>query len=344
MSAMMKVSEIAARVEGVLLGDGSGEIHSVAGLREAGPADLAFLSNAKYHGLLKQTRAGAVLVKDDWAGEAGVPLIRVANPDAAFAKITECFRPPPIRHPPGIAASASIAADALLGRDLHIGENAVIGAGARIGDRCVIQAAAIVGSGAALGADCQIFSGAVLREYVILGDRVTIHNNAVIGSDGFGYTVNPDGSRSKVPQVGTVRIGDDVEIGACVCVDRARFGETRIGKGVKIDNLVQIAHNVVVGDHAVIVSQTGVSGSSVIGEKAILAGQVGVAGHLTIGAGAVIGAQGGVTKDVPPGSYVWGTPAQPFPQYSKSLAHVNRLPKLQEKLADLEARLAKLEG
>jgi len=344
MRVMLKVSEIAKQLGGELCGNGEGEIHSVAGLREAGPTDLSFLNNVKYQGLLKQTRAGAVLVKKDWSGDANVPLIRVENPDAAFAKATESFRPPPIHLAPGIAASAVIAADAALGRDVHVGENAVIGPGARLGDRCVVQAGALIGAGAVLGEDCQIFSGAVLREYVILGNRVTIHNNAVIGSDGFGYSVNPDGSRTKVPQVGTVRIGDDVEIGACVCVDRARFGETRIGKSSKIDNLVQIAHNVVVGEHVVIVAQTGISGSSVVGEKAILAGQTGVAGHLTIGAAAVVGAQAGVTKDVAPGAYVWGTPAQPFQDYSKSLAQVNRLPKLLEKIAALEARLAKLES
>lgn len=335
--------ELAALLEGELEGDSNTPITSVAGLREAGPHDLSFLNNSKYAKFLKETRAGIVLVQKDWQGEHAVPLIRVENPDTAFAKATEHFRPAPVRRPPGIAASAILGKEVTLGADAHIGENVVIADGVHIGDRCEIHAGVVIGEGAKLGDDVVLHAGAVLREHVILGHRVIIHNNAVIGSDGFGYSVDASGVRTKVPQVGIVRIGDDVEIGACVCVDRARFGETRIGNGAKIDNLVQIAHNVVVQDHAVIVSQTGISGSSVVGKHAILAGQVGVAGHLTIGEHAVVGAQGGVTKDVPPKTYVWGTPAQPFEHYSKSLAHVSRLPKLQQRLAALEARIAQLE-
>lgn len=339
---MLTASEIAASLQGDLSGDPDVHITSVAGLREAGPGDLSFLNNPKYNGLLRQTRAGAVLVRRDWEGDSPATLIRVDNPDAAFAKITERFRPPPVSHPPGVDPTARIAESATLGREIHVGPNVVIEAGARVGDRSVLLAGVVVGEGATVGADALLHAGAVLREHVVLGDRVIIHNNTVIGSDGFGYSVDEQGVRTKVPQVGTVRLGDDVEIGANCCVDRARFGETRIGNGVKIDNLVQIAHNVVVGDHAVIVSQVGISGSTVVGEKAILAGQVGVAGHLTIGARAVVGAQGGVTKDVQPGTYVWGTPAQPFDKYSKSLAHVARLPKLQRRIAELEAKVEEL--
>ncbi len=343
-TASCSLSELAHRLDGILEGASDPPVTSVAGLREAGPSDLSFLNNPKYAKLLRETRAGAVLVSKTWEGEHGCALIRVDNPDAAFAKATEIFRPAPVRRVPGIAASAVIGRDVILGEDAHIGENAVIADGVHIGNRCEIHAGVFIGENAKLGEDIVLHAGAVLREHVILGDRVIIHNNAVIGSDGFGYSVDAAGVRTKVPQVGTVRIGDDVEIGACVCVDRARFGETRIGNGVKIDNLVQIAHNVVIQDHAVIVSQTGISGSSVVCQHAILAGQVGVAGHLTIGEHAVVGAQGGVTKDVPPKTYVWGTPAQPFEQYSKSLAHVSRLPKLQQKLAALEARIAQLEA
>jgi UDP-3-O-[3-hydroxymyristoyl] glucosamine N-acyltransferase len=337
-------NELARFLEGELVGTAEVPITSVAGLREAGPSDLSFLNNPKYAKLLKETRAGAVLVSKTWEGEHACALIRVENPDAAFAKATELFRPAPVKRLPGIAASAVIGKEVVLGEDAHIGENVVIGDGTFIGDRCVIHPGVVIGECVRIGSDAVLHAGAVLREHVILGDRVIIHNNAVIGSDGFGYSVDSNGVRTKVPQVGIVRIGDDAEIGACVCVDRARFGETRIGNGVKIDNLVQIAHNVVVHDHAVIVSQTGISGSSVVGKHAILAGQVGVAGHLTIGEHAVVGAQGGVTKDVQPKTYVWGTPAQPFDQYSKSLAHVSRLPKLQQKLAALEKRLADLES
>lgn len=338
------IDELASLVGGVVEGDGSTMLQSVAGLREAAPGDLSFLSNAKYGKLLSQTRASAVLVGRDWQGETGATLVRVDNPDVAFTKATEFFRPPPVICTPGIHATATIDETASLGVDVHVGANAVISAGAVIGDRCVIQAGSFIGEQASLGEDCEIRAGAVVREHVILGDRVIVHNNSVIGSDGFGYTVDDKGVRTKVPQVGTVRVGNDVEIGACVCIDRARFGETRIGNGVKIDNLVQIAHNVIVGDNVVLVAQVGISGSTVVEPHAILAGQVGVAGHLTIGKGAVVGAQGGVTKDVPPGTYVWGTPAVPFEKVSRNISNLNRYPKLQARVEALEAQIRELRG
>jgi UDP-3-O-[3-hydroxymyristoyl] glucosamine N-acyltransferase len=182
-----------------------------------------------------------------------------------------------------------------------------------------------------------------LREYVTVGDRVIVHNGTVLGSDGFGYSVDENGVRTKIAQIGTVEIGNDVEIGANVTIDRARFGVTRIGNGVKIDNLVQIAHNVQIGNHAVIVAQVGISGSSEVGPKAILAGQVGVAGHLKIGAGAIVGAQSGVTKDVPPGGFFLGSPAQPMEKAGRMIAALSRLPGLKTRLTELEVRLRKLE-
>ncbi len=340
MSVARSLEEIASLVEGELLGRSEGEIHSVAGLREAAAGQLSFLSNAKYRKLLTQTGATAVLVSRDWSETVpNTTLIRVEDPDKAFAEITRLFVPPPVSYEPGIHPTAVIAESASLGQDVHVGPHVVIEEGAVIGDRCVLLAGVLISRGATLGKDALLHAGAILREHVVVGDRVILHNYCVIGSDGFGYTVNSDGSRTKVPQVGIVRVGDDVEIGAQVCVDRARFGETRIGHGVKIDNLVQIAHNVVIGDHAVLVSQVGISGSSVVEEKAILAGQVGVAGHLTIGTGAVVGAQGGVTKDVAPGEYVWGTPAATFKKYSKNLSNINRLSKLVERVAELEKHL-----
>ncbi len=333
------ISQVAEWVGGVLEGAGDGELRAVAGLREAQAGDLSFFTNRKYLGLLAKTAASAVLVAEDFQGETQACLIRVKNPDAAFAKATALFCPPPITYAPGVDPSARVHPDARLGEGVHVGPCAVIQAGASIGDRTVVQAGAYIGENARIGADGLLSVGAVLRENVILGDRVIVHNNSVIGSEGFGYSVDEKGVRTKVPQVGIVRVGDDVEIGACVCVDRARFGETRIGNGVKIDNLVQIAHNVIIHDHAVLVAQVGISGSSVVGPHAILAGQVGVAGHLTIGERAVVGAQGGVTKDVQPKAYVWGTPATPFEKYSQNLANVNRLPKLIERVAKLEAAL-----
>lgn len=344
MSDGIRLDELAARLNGTLEGPGDAVVRSVAGLREAGEGQLSFLGNPKYRKLLGQTRATAVLVPREGEGETSAARIRVDQPDKAFAEATRLFCPPPVDYPPGVHPTAVIAESARIGEDAHIGPHVVVEAQATVGDRCVLLAGVLVSRGATLGDGALLHAGVVLRENVVVGDRVILHNHCVIGSDGFGYTVNDDGTRTKVPQVGIVRVGNDVEIGAQVCVDRARFGETRIGNGVKIDNLVQIAHNVVIGDHAVLVSQVGISGSSVVGPNAILAGQVGVAGHLTIGEKSVVGAQGGVTKDVEPGTYVWGTPATPFKKYSKNLSNVNRLPKLMERVAALEARLNELEG
>lgn len=336
----MNVQEISARLGGELVGSGEQEIQSVAGLHEAVPGQISFLTNPKYRKLLQTTSASAVLVAKDWKEPADCTLIKVENPDAAFAEVCKIFCPPPVRYPEGVHSTAVISEKAELGKGLHIGPHVVIEAGAVIGDGCVLLAGVLISENARLGKDSLLHSGAVLRENVKVGDRAVLHNHVVIGSDGFGYTVENDGSRTKVPQVGIVRVGDDVEVGAHSCVDRARFGETRIGNRVKVDNLVQIAHNVVIEDDVVLVSQVGISGSTVVRKKAILAGQVGVAGHLTIGENSVVGAQGGVTKDVAPATYVWGTPATEFKKYSKTLSNVNRLGKLQERVAALEAKMA----
>lgn len=339
----MQIQEIAQSLGGELLGSGEIEIHSVGGLHEAVEGQISFLSNPKYRKLLQTTSASVVLVAQDWEEATDCALIKVDNPDAAFAEVCKLFCPPPVSYPPGIDPTAVISEGATVGAGVHIGPYVVIEKGAGIGEGCVLLAGVLISENAQLGEGSLLHAGAVLRENVVVGKRVILHNHVVIGSDGFGYTVENDGSRTKVPQVGIVRLGDDVEIGAHSCVDRARFGETRIGDRVKIDNLVQIAHNVVIEDDVVLVSQVGISGSTVVKKNAILAGQVGVAGHLTIGEKSVVGAQGGVTKDVSPGSYVWGTPATEFKKYSKTLSHVNRLGKLQERITALEAKLAKLD-
>jgi len=230
----------------------------------------------------------------------------------------------------------------VLGKDVHIGPFCVVEPGARIGDRTVLVASNYVGAQVKLGADCLLYPQVTLREYCVLGDRVILHNGTVIGSDGFGY-VQEGAARIKVPQTGIVEIGNDVELGANVTVDRARFGRTRIGCGVKVDNLVQIAHNVTIGDHSVIVSQVGISGSASIGQRTILAGQVGVAGHVTIGDDVVVGAQSGVPKDIPSKSFVLGSPAIPHDRFAKNHAMIMRMPLWREKVSALEARLAKLE-
>jgi UDP-3-O-[3-hydroxymyristoyl] glucosamine N-acyltransferase len=232
--------------------------------------------------------------------------------------------------------------DAELGEGVCIGPLCVIEAGAVIGSNTVVSAQAYVGHQVRIGADSFLYPQVSVRESCVIGDRVIIHNGAVIGSDGFGYSVDDKGVRTKIKQIGMVQIGDDVEIGANVTIDRARFGKTSIGRGTKIDNLVQIGHNVTVGEDCVIIAQVGLAGSSSLGDRVILAGQAGIAGHLTIGDDAVIAGKAGVTKDVPPGDYIMGMPAVPAKVFKRNLAMVALLPKLKKRITDLEAQMRKL--
>ncbi len=342
MPGPLTVSEIAKRLSAELVGAGDATIRAVGGVRDAEPGEIAFVSQERYAGDAATTRASALIVGRGWTAPAPCPLLRVDEPETAFALIARWFAPPDPEYKPGIHPRAVVSEEAQLGVDVHVGPLAVIEAGARIGDHCIIGAQSYVGHGARLGANCRLFPQVSIREHCILGDRVWVHNGTVIGSDGFGYEVDKQGVRTKIPQIGIVVIGDDVEIGANVTIDRARFGRTRIGKGVKIDNLVQIAHNVVIGDHAVLVAQVGVAGSTSIGAKAILAGQAGIAGHLTIGPGAVIGAQAGVTKNIPAGTYVIGFPATPQKEAARQHAMIARLPELRERVAAIQQRLDEL--
>lgn len=336
--------ELARRVGAILEGDGSCQIEGVAGIREARPGEIAFVANVRYAPAAAQTRASAVVVSKDWDRPcAARALLRVDNPDKAFALIAQWFAPPPVEFPPGIHPTAVVAPTARLGPNVGIGPHVVIEPETEVGEGTLVGAGCYLGHAVRIGRQCKLYPHVTIRERVRIGDRVVIHNGTVIGSDGFGYTVNARGEREKIPQIGIVEIGDDVEIGANVTIDRARFGKTRIGNGVKIDNLVQIAHNVVIGDHAVIVAQVGIAGSTEIGPHAILAGQAGVAGHLVVGEWAVVGAQAGVTKNVPPKTFVSGYPAAPHHEATRLHAHVARLPELKKKVAELEARIAALE-
>lgn len=340
----MTVSEIARKLSAELVGDGAAVIRGVAGVRDAAAGELAFVSQSRYAADAATTGASALIVARDWTSPAPCPLLKVDKPERAFAEAARWFAPPDPTFPPGVHSTAVVSPDARIGEGVHVGPLAVIEAGAVIGARSIIGAQCYVGHGVRIGDDCRLFPQVSIREHCVLGNRVWLHNGTVIGSDGFGYDVHPDGTRTKQPQIGIVVIEDDVEIGANVTVDRARFGKTRIGRGVKIDNLVQIAHNVIIGDHAVIVAQVGIAGSTHIGPKAILAGQAGVAGHLTVGAGAIVGAQAGVTKDVPPGAYVIGFPATPQKEAARQHGAVARLPELRERLLALEKRLQALEA
>ncbi|MEA2069243.1 MAG: UDP-3-O-(3-hydroxymyristoyl)glucosamine N-acyltransferase [Verrucomicrobiota bacterium] len=338
----MKLSEIAERLGGVLEGDGEIEIKAVAGLKEAGAGDISFLANPKYAAQVAETSASAVIVSSDWDRPATCALIRAENSDQAFAEAAELFHEAVPAPRPGVHPSAVVAESAQLGEGVSIGANCTIEEGVVIGANTVVKPNCVVGYKTVIGDDCLLYPLVSIREFAEIGNRVILHNGAVIGSDGFGYAVQEDGSRTKIPQIGKVVIEDDVEIGSNVSIDRARFGKTRIGKGTKIDNLVQIAHNVVVGEHSVLCGQSGISGSTTMGSKCIMAGQAGLAGHLEVGDGAIIGAQAGVMKDVKPKDFVIGAPAMNHLQTKKMLANMITLPKLKEKVKRLEGEIAAL--
>ncbi len=339
----MKLSEIVERLGGTLDGDGEIEIESVASLVEAGAGDISFLANPKYAAQVASTKASAVIVPSEWDRPAKCALVRVENSDQSFAEVAELFYEEPPRPVAGVHPSAVVAESARLGDGVSVGANCTIEEGVVIGANTVVSANCYIGYKTLIGENCLLYPQVSTREFSEIGNRVIIHNGSVIGSDGFGYAVQEDGSRTKIPQIGKVVIEDDVEIGANVAIDRARFGKTRIGKGTKIDNLVQIAHNVVIGEHTVMCGQSGISGSTVIGSRCILAGQAGLAGHLKVGDGAIVGAQAGVMKDVPPREFVMGSPAMNHLVAKKAVANMVTLPKLKEKVKRLEAEVARLQ-
>jgi UDP-3-O-[3-hydroxymyristoyl] glucosamine N-acyltransferase len=339
----LTIEGIASKLGGRFEGTGTIEIRGVAALDQAGPGDLTFLHNPRYVTAMKSTRASAVLVNESWKGETSATLIRVKSADAAFAQVAVWLARPAVTYAPGIHPTAVMGDGVTLGPEVHIGPYCVIASGARLGARSVLVAGCYIGQECVVGDDCLFYPQVTLREYVRVGNRVILHNGAVIGSDGFGY-LKEAGHWKKVPQVGVVVLGDDVEIGANTTIDRARFGETRIGNGVKIDNLVQVAHNVTIGDDAAIAAQVGISGSSHIGERVQLAGQAGIAGHLNVGHDSVVGGQAGVLKDVPPAIFVSGYPAMPHDEARKAHAHMMRIPELKKKVSGIEQRLEALEG
>lgn len=335
------LKEIARLVAGSVVGDGEVRITGISGIKEAGPGDLSFIANSRYLHLLESTRASAVITSRR-VEKARLPLIQTDNPSLAFAKLAGVFSPAAQSHPRGISRRAQIAPGVKLGKNATVQAFAVIEAGARIGDRTVVYSGCYIGREARVGNDCLIYPNVTIRERVEIGHRVIIHSGTVVGSDGFGFA-QVEGIHHKIPQIGTVVIEDDVEIGANVTIDRARFGRTRIGRGTKIDNLVQIAHNVVVGQNCLIVAQAGVSGSTTLGDHVVLAGQAGVVGHISVGEGAMVGAQAGVSKAVPPGARVWGTPARELSKAKRINATLSRLPEWAGEIRTLRKRLEEME-
>ena len=308
-------------------------------LELAGETDLCFAEGPEQAAAIRGSRAGAVLVPEDFPELNGPLLIRTPAPRRNFFRIAERFTPGP--EISGSHPSAVIDPSAILGPGVAVGPRAVIAASVRVGDRSTVGAGCYLGPGVGLGTDCVIEPNVTIQRGCQLGDRCIVHSGAVIGGDGFGFNWDGTGHR-KVPQLGQVVIEDDVDIGCNSCVDRATLGETRIRRGTKIDNLVQVAHNTDIGAHVILVSQAGVAGSSRVGTGAVIAGQVAISDHVEVGAGARVGGQSGVTKDVPPGTTVFGTPARPMKDTLRELAALAQLPALLKKIKSQNRELASL--
>jgi UDP-3-O-[3-hydroxymyristoyl] glucosamine N-acyltransferase len=339
----LTLSELAEHLQAQLEGEGGTTIRGVAPIESAGEGEISFIANPRYARYAAVTRASALIVSFDFRGEARVPLLRVANPYLAFQRVVQLFHPEAIRLPAGIHPTAVIDASARLGREVAIGPHVVVERGARIGDRTQLFPGCYIGPEVEIGEDCVIYPNVVIRERVRIGKRVVIHAGAVIGSDGFGFAREGEVYR-KIPQAGTVVIGDDVEIGANCCIDRATLGETRIERGAKLDNLIQVGHNVVIGENTVVAAQAGFAGSTIVGRNVMVGGQAGFAGHMTIGDGALISAQSGVSKDIPPGCRVFGYPARPAEQALREEAALRRLPELLKRVRELERLVQELKA
>lgn len=339
----LTVRELAERLGCPFEGDGEVLLRDVAALESAGDGDLAFLANPRWKPRLDASRAAAAVVPP--LGDFGPrPLLRSSDPRRTFLRAVGLFYTP-FRPAPGIHPLADVAPTARLGSDVSVGPFCSIGAEARIGDRTVLFPFACVYPGVRIGRDCVLHAHVSIREECAIGDRVIIHNGAVIGADGFGYLQEEDGRQTKIPQRGRTVIEDDVEIGANSCIDRAALGVTRVARGVKIDDLVMVAHNVEIGENSVLAAQAGIAGSSRLGRNVILSGQVGVADHITLGDRTVVAAQGGVISSVQgSGQVLAGTPHLDIRDWRKIWVLLPRLPALVKELKDLRARLEALES
>ncbi len=322
---------------GEVVGDPALVITGAASLGEASAGEISFFANRKYVTLLHKTRASAVFVSPDFSERISAAQIRVANPMKAFEHVVMKLAPPLIQFSPGIHPSVIVDPSVKLGNGISIQPYVVIEPGVAIGDNTIIGAQTYVGHETVIGDGCKIYPNVTIRERTRIGARVIIHSGAVIGADGFGFEM-VDGRNEKIQQIGVVQIDDDVEIGANTTIDRARFGRTWIQQGVKIDNLVQVAHNVVIGKNTVIAAQTGISGSTRIGERVTIAGQVGIVGHVEIGDGTVVGAQSGVSKNIQGGTW-WGCPAVPIDEAKQHIAWIHRLGKLFARVKKIEQKL-----
>ncbi len=342
------LAELAARVGGEVQGDGAIRVDGVAPLEDAGPSQLSFFSNKKYRRAFEASRAGAVVVEPGAEVPHGRTVLRAANAYLAFARISTLFHPP--REPmPEVSPLAAVHPTARVHPSAQVMPLACVGPGAEVGARTIVYPGAQIGDEARVGEDCVLYQNVVIRERCVVGNRVILQPGCVIGSDGFGFAFDPEGEGQgprhyKVPQSGNVIVEDDVEIGANTCVDRATLGATRIGRGAKIDNLVQIAHNVEIGPLSLIVAQVGIAGSTKLGMGVIVGGQAGLVGHADIGAGVRIAAQAGVQGDVPAGETLGGSPAQPHGKWLRNVTAFEHLAEMRRELRDLRREVDRLRG
>ncbi len=336
----MKLSQIAPKIDCRIVGDKDVEINRVAGIDEAGPGDLTFVSNRKYISHIKSTRASAIILGED-IPRVEIPSLRTEDPYLAFARALELFYTPPLPEA-GIHPTAVIAENAEIGPNVSIGACAVIGKGCRIGSGVAIYPHVVLYPNVSIGDKCVLHSFVIVREFCQIGNRVILQNGVVVGSDGFGFVPTKDGAFYKICQTGRVVIEDDVEIGANTTIDRAAVGDTVIRQGAKLDNLVQIGHGAQVGENSVLAAQVGLAGSTRLGRGVWVGGQAGFAGHLQVGDKAIITAQSGTSHDIPPGAIMSGSPAFENAAWLRATAAFSKLPNLIRKVRDLERELQQL--
>ena len=336
----MKLGDLAHKLGAELRGNAELEVTGVKGIEEAGPTEITFVANPKYAGLARKTKAAAVLVDPDFQ-EIEAATLRIRNPYLAFSHALGLFYQPPV-YAPGIHPTAVIDSTSVIGKGAHIGAYVVVGPEVRLGDHATLLPHVVLYPGVKAGSHLVAHAHAVVRENCILGDHVTLENGAVIGADGFGFARTEAGHWEKIPQSGPVRLGNRVDVQANACIDRATIGETAIGDGTKVDNLVQIGHGSKVGENTLVCAQTGLAGSSVIGNNVILAGQTGVAGHCKVGDGVILTAQSAVSHDVPPGKTLSGSPGFDNRIWLRAVTIFQRLPELLKRLDRLEKKVAAL--